>query len=127
MNTKLNEKDFEKIYEATYVNTLKFITFHCYQIEDINDILQDTYVELFQLLRKKRTWDSDKTQSFINGIAKNIIKRHYAKKKKLVDWVNQEDETFEVADDFDLERELLQKEDVQKIWAYLKCKDIIYR
>ena len=38
MGTQVKEKDFEEIYKQTYLNTLKFITVHCYDIADMNDI-----------------------------------------------------------------------------------------
>ena len=42
---KIN-KNFEEMYKETYNNTLKFIVINCYDINSINDIIQDTYVEL---------------------------------------------------------------------------------
>ena len=46
MSTQIEENNFEKIYRETYNSVLKFITIKCNKIEDINDILQDTYIEL---------------------------------------------------------------------------------
>ncbi len=66
MGTRVEEKDFEKIYTQTYLNTFKFITIHCYHIADINDILQDTYVEFYKILRKNRDLQIESAQAYIN-------------------------------------------------------------
>ena len=49
----MNIQEFEKIYQNTYENTLKFIIVNCKNIDDINDIIQDTYIELYNKLKKK--------------------------------------------------------------------------
>lgn len=123
MEQTLKGNDFERIYRETYYSTLKYITIKCNNIEDINDILQDTYVELFNIL-KKRTVNVQKCESYINGIATNIIKRHYSKVKKIC-FVNDEDENVEIADDFDLEQEFITKENAENIWNFIKNKDLI--
>lgn len=125
MSTKVKEKDFEEIYKQTYLNTLKFITVHCYDVTDMNDILQDTYVEFYKILCKKRILEIEKMQSYIYGIANNVIKRYGVKKKSLVCLVNEENEDIDVADTFDLEQNFMTKLDVQKVWDYIKSKDLI--
>ena len=76
----MNLLDFENIYQRTYDNTLKFIVIKCNNIDDINDIIQDTYIELYHKLQRKNI-DVENEKSYIVGIAKNIIKRHYRRIK----------------------------------------------
>lgn len=121
----MEEKDFEEIYEGTYLSTLKFITIHCYHVSDINDILQDTYVELYKILCKKQKLNVENKQSYICGIARNVIKRYGAKKKNTISLVNDEKEEIEVADTFDLEQNFMHKQDVQKVWEFIQKKDLI--
>ncbi len=125
VKTRVEEKDFEEIYKQTYLNTLKFITIHCYDITDLNDILQDTYVEFYKILRKKQVLEVEKNQSYICGIAKNVIKRYGIKKKKLVCLINEENEDIDVADTFDLEQNFMTKQDIQKVWDYIKNRDLV--
>ena len=54
MSTQLTLKDFESIYEETYNRTLKYIVCKCSNIEDVNDLIQDTYTELYIMLKKKK-------------------------------------------------------------------------
>ena len=127
LSLSIKEKDFEEIYQKTYLNTLKFITLRCYQIEDINDILQDTYVQFFKILRQKRNIDIEKSQAYIYGIAKFVIKRHYSKKKKekiSLCLVNTKQEESEIKDDFNLEETFMTKENAHTVFDYLKKKDL---
>ena len=125
VSIQVKEKDFEEIYQRTYLNTFKFITIHCYDVADINDILQDTYVEFYKILCKKRTLEMEKIQNYIYGIAKNVIKRYGTKKKNLVCLVNEEKEDIDVADTFDLEQNFMDNQDVKKVWNYIQNKDLM--
>lgn len=56
MSTQLTLKDFETIYEETYNRTLKYIVCKCSNIEDVNDLIQDTYTELYSMLKKRNNF-----------------------------------------------------------------------
>lgn len=82
MRAQIQEKDFENIYRQTYNKLLRYIVIKCNNIDDISDILQETYIELLKKIRKKKVLELDNIESFIFGISNNIIKRHFYKKKK---------------------------------------------
>ena len=46
-------ENFEEIYNSTYERTLRYIVCKCSNIDDVNDLVQDTYVELYNILEKK--------------------------------------------------------------------------
>ncbi len=125
MSTQIEEKDFENIYQKTYISVLKFITIKCNKIEDINDILQDTYVELLNILKRKKQLQLENMESYIFGIASNVIKRHYHKRNNVIKYEFKDDEEIEIKDDFDLEQDFITKENVQEVWNYIKSKDLI--
>ena len=125
MSTQIEENNFEKIYRETYNSVLKFITIKCNKIEDINDILQDTYIELLKILKRKGYLQLENIESYIFGISNNIIKRHYNKKNTIIKYEFKDDEDIEVKDEFDLEQDFITKENVQVIWNYIKSKDLI--
>ncbi len=126
MSTQLQEKDFENIYRKTYNNTLKFAIIKCNNLNDVNDIIQDTYIELFNKLKKNSKIELDSIEGFICGIANNVIKRHYFKIKKTVALFNeQSEEIIDIKDDFDLEQNIITKENVEFIWNFLKKKDLL--
>ena len=73
MSAKLYLENFEEIYNDTYDRTLRYIITKCSNIDDVNDLLQDTYVEFYKLLQKKKYIELDNCQNYIIGIAKKKI------------------------------------------------------
>ena len=121
----MNLLDFENIYQRTYDNTLKFIVIKCNNIDDINDIIQDTYIELYHKLQRKNI-DVENEKNYIVGIAKNIIKRHYRKVKNESNEISiNEYENMEVSDDIDIEDNFITQENAKEVWNYIENKDII--
>ena len=118
------EKDFEEIYQKTYNKALRFIVVKCNNIDDINDIIQDTYIEFLKILKKKKKLELDNITNYILGIANNVIKRHYYKKKHIIDTFFDEDEA-NIKDNIDLEQDFITKENVTEVWKYIKSKDIL--
>ena len=129
MSTQIQEKDFENIYQNTYNKLLRYIVIKCNNIDDINDILQDTYIELLKKIRKKKYLKIDNIDCFIFGISNNIIKRHYYKKKKekIISFYsnNEEESTIDIEDTFDIEQDFITKENVEMVWEYVKSKDVL--
>ena len=52
MIDQLSLKQFDKIYEKTYKYVLKYIVCKCSNMEDVNDIIQETYLELYNAIVK---------------------------------------------------------------------------
>lgn len=67
------ENNFEQIYNETYSDLLRYIVINCSNFEDVNDILQDTYIQLFKIIQNKSI---NEIRPFIFGIAKNKIKKY---------------------------------------------------
>lgn len=120
------DQEFEKIYKDTYEYLLKFVVIKCYNISDVNDIIQDTYIELYKIVRKNKK-RIDNMDSFICGIASNVIKRYYYKKNKII-LIQDSDEKNDISnialDNFNIEENLINKENSEKIWNYIETKDI---
>ena len=120
-------QDFEKIYKDTYDYLLKFIVIKFYNFNDVNDIIQDTYIEFYRIM-KKNNKKIDNINTFLCGIAVNIIKRYYYNKNKLILLKKIEDENDVIdliPDNLNIEEDLINKDNVQKIWNYIETKDII--
>ena len=82
LSVKITREKFKEIYQETYNNTLRFIVVKCNNMENINDIIQDTYLELLKIIKKQKVVEVDNINNYVLGIANNIIKRHYYQKKK---------------------------------------------
>jgi len=122
MSIGITINNFEEIYHKTYKNTLKYVVIHCNNLEDVNDIIQDTYVELYKNIKRHKSLDLEAEEGFIIGICKNILKKYYRLKynNKVIPIETQEISSYE-----DIELNFITKENVSLIWDYVKNKNII--
>jgi len=125
MSTLKPQNSFEQIYNETYNDVLKYVIFKCNNLDDVNDIIQETYIELFKMLQKQKIHN---IKPFIIGIAKNKLKKYYSLKTKIKDlFINKSIDDDEMvntlSNNFDLEKEILNKITKEEIWKYLKNKD----
>lgn len=92
MSTQKLSKEFEKIYNETYKNTIKYVICKCSNINDIDDIIQETYLELYKVLKTKKKILDYKSYTVI--IAKNKIIEYFnsGKKLKTIPMFQEEDE-----------------------------------
>ena len=122
-------KQFNKIYNKTYNYVLKYIICKCSNIEDVNDIIQETYLELYNTLIKEKNIDD--YNKYLIGIAKNKIKKHYKLiyKIKTIPLFIQKDNNLDlietIKNDVDIEKIIIDINDLELIWNHLKKKKII--
>lgn len=122
MSAQQPQNSFEDIYNDTYNDLLRFVVFKCNNLDDVNDIVQETYIELFKMMKKQEIHD---IRAFIIGIAKNKLKKYYGLKSRIRDLFTSksidEDEMVSVlGDDFNLEDHVLNEITKQEIWQYLE-------
>jgi RNA polymerase sigma-70 factor (ECF subfamily) len=94
---------FDEIYDSTYHKALTFVTRKCGHVEDIADILQETYAEVYLVLLRKGTGYIGHPEAFVLRVARTKIHRFYAAKEKRVDVVplegeDAEGETWDLSD-----------------------------
>lgn len=127
MTGQENFQMFKKIYDETYNNLLKFIVCRCSNIDDVNDIIQETYTELYKIFISEKKLNN--VNKYIYGIAKNKIKKHYnlIYKIKTISLSKEEDTGLidTISSDINIEKIILDKSDLDFIWEYLKKKKII--
>ena len=122
MGINITRDTFEFLYNNTYRNVLKYTICHCRNLDDVNDIVQDIYTELYQKTVNKKHINLDNAESYIIGIAKNKIKKHYSLAK--ISYIGSENENLSQysENDIDIEKELITKDNVMQVWNYLKNK-----
>ncbi len=69
------QKIFKKIYDSTYNKLIKYIACRCNNINDVDDILQETYLAFYKVLLNNKTIEN--YESYIYTIAKNNISKHF--------------------------------------------------
>ncbi len=121
-----NKRLFETIYNRTKENTYRFITAKCYNIDDIDDIYQNTYISVYDALCKKDS-EPENYEAFVILIAKRELFRYYGLIKKLTAHFKsapQPEEIKEDADAFDLEDSVVNKELLEKVNEHLSRMDL---
>lgn len=130
MKNKKKLEEFNDIYNNTYKKILGYIILHCGNLEDVNDLIQETYIELYKMLNKN-CWKNKENDisKYIIGISKNILKKYYRHKYKfnkvfsIHEYWENNNEVF-VDLDNNLEFDFITKSNVNDIWKYIEEKDI---
>lgn len=124
VNEEERKEQFKKIYDETYNNILRYIIIKTSNINEVNDIIQETYLELWNIL-KRRVLREENLNSFMIGIANNKIKKHYTFLKKLKflikDSSNKDIEDIK-EEKISLEELNIKKEEWDSVWRYLKTR-----
>ena len=69
---------FNEIYDSTYRVALSFVAAKCCNTADIHDILQDTYVELYQIIEKRGVDYIKNAKALVLRIARQKLYRYYS-------------------------------------------------
>ena len=140
MTSQANLDKFNEFYKETYSNILRYIIIKCHNIiyiinimtfnnniNDVNDIIQDVYLELWKIMNKKNIDDTN-INSYLIGIAINKIKKYYSlvmriRDISLFDKNNNDLEIIDKIDSsFDIESLLIKDEEWKSIWNFIKKK-----
>ncbi len=127
MASQSNLYKFNNIYDNTYDDILKYIIIKCHNVNDANDILQETYLELWKILNRKELSENN-IKSYLIGVALNKIKKHYTclSKIKTISLFAKNDKDIElietVEDDLNIENIVIKNDDWNNIWKYIKSK-----
>jgi len=126
MSAQRPQNFFEQIYNDTYDDLLRYVVFKCNNLDDVNDIIQETYIALYKSMNKQQI---NEPKAFIIGIAKNKLKKHYDIKNKIKNLfittsIDEEEMVNKLSNNFDLQNHILEKITKEEIWQYLKNKNI---
>lgn len=126
MNENNTIVKFNKIYNDTYQDIVKYVVCSCKKIDDVSDIVQNIYLEVLKKINKK---EIDK--NYLMGIAKHKIKDYYRfryrKKEISIDKEDDDNITFydKIPSDIDISNNFIISNDIDKVWKYLKRKSIL--
>lgn len=115
-------KRFDKLYDETYKDISRYVVCNCSNIDDVKDILQNIYMEVYKKI------DVIEDKKYIIGIAKNKIYKYYRfnYKQKIIDFFRNDDETYEnIPSNYNLEKSCFLKFDTDMVWDYLKKKPVV--
>lgn len=130
MSTPIYLEKFEEVYQETYASILKYIVCKCSRLEDVNDILQDTYVEFYKLLERKKKLELQSVNAFLIGIAKKRLKKYYGILYQTATIsISEEKDGIKIEDtlkdDMNLEDVVLARQDFDQVWEFLRGKEVV--
>ena len=138
---------FGEIYDSTNKAILAFITAKCGRTADINDIFQETYMELYKILNERGADYIKNEKAFVLRIAKRKVAKFYSLSERLKNFVsmsatNEDGEEVDLSefkadafltDDFTVNYAMLESvrqficskpEDVQKVFYLMYDVDL---
>ena len=127
MASQINLYKFNEIYDKTHLELLKYVIIKCHNINDTNDIMQETYLELWNILNKRELSDIN-IKSYLIGIANNKIKKHYTllQKLKTISLSQTNDKEIElintIEDKMNINDIIIKEDNWNTIWKYIKSK-----
>lgn len=71
---------FEAIYNATHRQILIYLTAKCGDPADLQDLFQDTYAELYAVLRRRGGGYVENPPAFVKKLARQQLHRHYSRR-----------------------------------------------
>jgi RNA polymerase sigma-70 factor (ECF subfamily) len=74
---------FNEIYDGTNKAVLGFVTAKCGNTADIQDIMQDTYMEVYRILLKRGADYAREPQALVLRIARQKLSRYYTLAQRL--------------------------------------------
>ncbi len=80
-----DQKAFKEIYQIFSDKIYRFVFFRLPDENDAKDLLQDTFLNLWNYLITKKNKKIDNLQAFIYKIAKNLIAGYYQQRKQKID------------------------------------------
>lgn len=122
-------KTFDELYYKTYSKILKYVVCNCFNIEDVKDIVQNVYLDVYKKLQKNMIIN----ETYIMGIAKNKVKDYYRLNLKvkilsLFSNLNNLDDFMlvdTISSNIDVEKDIMIKDDLSTVWKFLKKKKVI--
>lgn len=73
------EDEFRRIYDSTYSVAAAQVTAKCRRTADIGDILQEVYLELYRVLKKRGTEYIRDPKAFVAKLVKQKLAHYYRK------------------------------------------------
>ena len=110
------------MYNKTYNIVVKYVVCKCNNVDDINDIIQDAYIALYKQLLKNN--DIDNINNYVIGITKNKINKYYGLFYKIKNLFTKT-EINNLKNNINIEKNIIDKNNLEEIWKYLKNKNII--
>lgn len=120
---------FNSTYDDNYNKVMKYVISKCSNTNDIQDIMQEIFVEFYALINRKGILYIKNSEAILIKIAKTKVYRHYNLKEKVQSLLheNRNEEEYETAEDIaiineDLDDKISNRFTIEEIWKIIDGK-----
>lgn len=127
---------FNNIYDKTHFNIQRYIASKFHNLNEIEDILQEVYLEFYKTICKHGVNYISEPEAFLITIAKKKLTKHYSFGTKIkclfsLTKANSQDEEYTRSDFSDIEgsynnivENLINREIIDEVWEIINTKDM---
>lgn len=109
------DKKFEEIYQTTYPALSRYVFFKVENAEDMEDILQNVYVDYYiDVLRKGKIVENP--EAYLIKMANHRCGAHFRKEARVITLEDETDWTMNIPADDDTALDAIQHATSQEIW-----------
>lgn len=134
MTSQENNAQFELVYEQTNRKVKLYLISKCKNFSDINDIMQDVYMEYYKVLQSKGMHYIKNDESFVINLCKKKLASYYSFWDRIPHKVYIDDESISDAEMLMIDNELesfeenvIREETIEQIKKILQNKDEIIK
>jgi len=124
------KNEFNVLYDAFFDEVSQYIIFRTNNLLDAEDIVQETFAELYKVLNKRGIFYVKNAKAFLLRIAKFKLFRHYSFKKSIqnnLERIKLSHSTLENVNEFEweVEKQFFNVVTMNNVWQMLQKKDLI--
>lgn len=120
-------KDFNKIYEDTYHQVLRYVIAKCDNLANVEDIVQNVYIKVYEVIERKGFDYFERPIPLLIKFCKNELFKYYNLKQKL-ELIFYDDAVKYYLNDVsvhdDIERNFIVNATLDEIWELIQKEDI---
>ena len=125
----MDRASFDELYDRTKESVHRYIAAKCFDLEDVDDIYQNTWLAVFEAVADRRE-PIPNEEAFVILIAKRQLGRYYslaARLKNLVSFERVPEISGEIPDSIDVEDEIIGRELISEIGELVRRRSLTAR
>lgn len=120
---------FDKVYEETYNNVLKYVILKTDNLSYVEDIMQNVYIAFYNTIKKKGVNYLIKEEAYLIKLVKSELFKYYTLKNKLKVLLSLKEDKSDILDnipnEIDIENIVLNKVSAEEIWKFIKMEELL--
>lgn len=124
MRGQVQGEYFEKVYNETYNEILKFVLVRCRKLCDVSDLIQKTYVDFFKCIKNNK-YNIENPEAFLKQIAKRQLNKYYIFNKRIAQISDIDNEPEIDFAEKSFEDDFLDEFSNKEIWKIIEEEELV--